>query len=123
MFARQVLAARACWRRGAVISLIATSAGFSSAAAAADFVDPPVFTSTNGVLDIMMIAKAKPIQEITFTPPGRGTAVHPTGWVYEVCKRPASGLTCPSGPGTVSPYGGVRLALRAGDVLKVRFVN
>ena len=24
-------------------------------------------------------------------------AINPTGWVYEVCKRPASGLTCPSG--------------------------
>jgi L-ascorbate oxidase len=123
MFTKRVIASRSCWRWGAVIALIAASASHSPAASAADFVDPPVFASTNGVLDIMMIAKAKPIEEIAFTPPGHAAAIHPTGWVYEVCKRPASGLTCPSGLGTVSPYGGVRLALRAGDVLKVRFVN
>jgi len=123
MFTTHVTPARAWSRWGAVAALIAASATCSSTAPAADFVEPPVFASTNGVLDIMMIAKAKPIQEIAFTPPGGGGVIHPTGWVYEVCRRPASGLTCPPGPGTVSPYGGVRLALRAGDVLKVRFVN
>ena len=123
MFTKQVIAARSSSRWSAVVVLIAISTSVSPVASAADFVDPPVFASTNGVLDIMMIAKAKPIPEIAFTPPGRAATVHPTGWVYEVCKRPASGLTCPSGPGTVSPYGGVRLSLQAGDVLKVRFVN
>src|SRR4029079_14043496 len=123
MSTKQVIAALSLSRWSAVTALIAASASYSPTAFAADFVDPPVFASTNGVLDIMMIAKAKPIQEITFTQPGRAAAIHPTGWVYEVCKRPASGLTCPSGPGTVSPYGGVRLSLQAGDVLKVRFVH
>jgi L-ascorbate oxidase len=89
----------------------------------ATFVEPPVFASQNGLLDIMMIAKAQPIPSISFTPPSSHSAINPTGWVYEICKRPPSGLTCPSGSGTVSPYGGVRLALQQGDALKVRYVN
>jgi L-ascorbate oxidase len=36
---------------------------------------------------------------------------------------PASGLSCPAGSRTVSPYGGVRLALQPGDTLKIRYVN
>ena len=106
------------------IGAASIAAGLACGSAlAASFVDPPVFASQNGVLDIMMIAKAKPIPTISFTPPHSQRSINPTGWVYEVCKRPPSGLTCPSGSGTVSPYGGVRLALQPGDTLKVRFVN
>jgi FtsP/CotA-like multicopper oxidase with cupredoxin domain len=86
-------------------------------------VQPPVFASQNGVLDIMMVAMPQPIPTISFAPPGAGSIVHPAGWVYQVCPRPPSGLSCPSGSGTVSPYGGVRLALQPGDTLKVRYVN
>src|SRR5262245_3240902 len=92
-------------------------------ARAADFHDPPVFASQNGVLDILMIAKAKAIPTISFTPPHSRTSINPTGWVYEICKRPPSGLTCPAGTGTVADYGGARLALQKGDTLKIRFVN
>lgn len=92
-------------------------------AAAATLVDPPVFASQNGVLDIMMVAQPQPIPGISFTPPNSRTIVHPTGWIYQICPRPASGLTCPSGSSTVSPYGGARLALQPGDMLKVRYVN
>jgi L-ascorbate oxidase len=92
-------------------------------AAAATLVDPPVFASQNGVLDIMMVAMPQPIPTISFTPPASSTVIHPTGWVYQVCPRPASGLSCPSGSSTVSPYGGVRLAMQPGDTLKIRFVN
>jgi FtsP/CotA-like multicopper oxidase with cupredoxin domain len=95
----------------------------SCPASAANFVDPAVFASVNGVLDIMMVAKAKPIAGLSFQPPGHSAVIHPTGWVYEVCKRPSSGLACPSGSATVADYGGVRLALQPGDTLKVRFVN
>src|SRR4051794_15507241 len=90
---------------------------------AASFVEPVVFASHNGVLDIMMVAKARPITSLSFQPPGHTTVIHPTGWVYEVCQRPASGVSCPSGSATFADYGGVRLALLAGDTLKVRFVN
>ena len=61
---------------------------WGGAAAAEDLAEPAVFASSHGVLDILMIAEAKPIPTIAFTPPGGGAAVNPTGWVYEVCKRP-----------------------------------
>jgi FtsP/CotA-like multicopper oxidase with cupredoxin domain len=92
-------------------------------AAADTLIDPPVFKSQNGVLDIMMIALPQPIQSISFTPPKSSTVIHPTGWVYQICPRPPSGLSCPSDSRTVSPYGGVRLALQPGDTLKIRYVN
>ncbi|MEA3023289.1 MAG: hypothetical protein QOK01_2141 [Alphaproteobacteria bacterium] len=102
--------------------LAALSAG-AGTAGAATLAEPPVFTSHNGVLDIMMVAIAQPIPTISFVPPHSSTAIHPTGWVFQICPRPASGLSCPSGSATVSPYGGTRLALQQGDTLKIRFVN
>ncbi len=107
---------------GAASVIVALWAG-GGVANAANLVDPPVFTSQNGVLDIMMVAMPQPIPTISFTPPHRSTVIHPTGWVYQICPRPASGLSCPSGSSTVSPYGGTRLALVPGDTLKIRFVN
>lgn len=80
---------------------------WSGTAGAANFVEPAVFASSNGVLDILMIARPKPIPSISFTPPGGGSPIHPTGWVYEICKRPANPTGCPAGAGTVSDYGGV----------------
>ena len=96
---------------------------WSSAAGAADLVEPAVFASSNGVLDILMIAKAKPVPSLAFTPPGGGAAINPTGWVYEVCNRKGNETSCPAGAGTVADYGGVRLALTQGDTLKIRLVN
>ena len=88
-----------------------------------EFVEPTVFASRNGVLDLTMIAKAKPIPSIAFTTPG-GATINPTGWVYEVCQRAlAIGDACPAGSATVADYGGVRLALQKGDVLKIHLVN
>jgi L-ascorbate oxidase len=94
-------------------------------AGAANFVEPAVFASSNGVLDILMIARPKPIPGISFSPPGRGGAINPTGWVHEICKRPASASasSCPAGSGTAADYGGARLALQPGDTLKVRLIN
>ena len=102
-----------------VIGLVAALWGGTARA----FVDPAVFESSNGVLDILMIARPKPVPSIAFTPPGGTGAIHPTGWVYEICQRPASGTSCPARAGTVADYGGVRLALMPGDTLKIRFVN
>lgn len=98
-------------------------AGAAGSAAAAPLADPPVFASQNGVLDIMMVAMPQPIAGIAFTPPNSSAVIHPSGWVYQICPRPLSGLNCPLGSATVSPYGGVRLALQAGDTLKIRYVN
>src|SRR6185503_20858307 len=89
----------------------------------AALLEPPVFKSRDGVLDIMVVAIPQPIAGISFTPPGGREVIHPMGWVYQICPRPPSGLRCPAGAGTVSPYGGARLALEPGDTLKVRFVN
>ena len=87
------------------------------------FVNPPVFTSQNGMLDIIMIAKAQEVPSILFTSPD-GSAMHPTGWVYEICQRKDSiGNACPPNAQTSSDWGGVRLALNKGDMLKVRLVN
>jgi L-ascorbate oxidase len=92
-------------------------------AAADTLVDAPVLASQNGVLDIMMVALPQPIPGISFTPPQSTSVIHPTGWVYQICPRPPSGLSCPSNSRTVAPYGGTRLALQPGDTLKIRFVN
>src|SRR6267154_3776569 len=107
---------------GAASVIVALWAG-GGVANAANLVDPPVFTSKNGVLDIMMVAMPQPIPTISFTPPSSSAIIHPTGWVYQVCPRPASGLSCPVSSRTVSPYGGVRLAMQPGDTLNIRFVN
>jgi FtsP/CotA-like multicopper oxidase with cupredoxin domain len=96
---------------------------FSRQAAADLLPEPQVFASEQGVLDVLMIAKPSPIPSISFTPPGGGAAINPVGWVYEVCRRPVSGDQCPAGAGTVADYGGVRLALQQGDMLKIRLIN
>src|SRR5262245_60064344 len=93
-----------------VISVLACCA---EAALAANFHEPPVFASQNGVLDILMIAKPKPIPTISFAPPHSRTSINPIGWAYEICKRPASGLTCPTGSG-VWDYGSLRFAPNTG---------
>ena len=104
-------------RFSAILS-VCLSMTFAASAQAANLLDPPVFASSGGVLDLMMVAQASQVNG--FTTPGYS----PQGWVYTVCPRPASGTSCPPGsPTTVSPYGGVRLALIAGDLLKIRLVN
>ncbi|WP_421695262.1 multicopper oxidase domain-containing protein [Aestuariivirga sp.] len=96
-----------------------------AASLAASFMEPPVFASKQGVLDILMIAKAKPVSAISFKPPGVQQPINPTGWVYEICYRNvAVGDRCPAaGIGTSSEFGGIRLALQPGDKLKVRLIN
>lgn len=81
---------------------------------AANLLEPPVFSSSGGVLDLLLIAK--PTQVLGLT-----DGATPDAWAYQVCRRPASGNACPAG--TAVPYGGVRLALQPGDTLKMRLVN
>ncbi|HET6195530.1 MAG TPA: hypothetical protein VFE12_07245, partial [Acetobacteraceae bacterium] len=78
------------------------------------FVDPPVFVSQKGSLDLVMVAGAVATPVL----PGQMTQA----WVYEVCAR-ATPLqnSCPAG--SAHPLGGVRLQLSPGDTLKIRLVN
>jgi hypothetical protein len=103
-----------CWWLSAVSVLVGLTCAEETAFAV--LAEPASFASEHGVLDILMIAKPKPIPSIPFTPPDGGATVNPLGWVYEICRRPASGDHCPSGAGTVADYGGVRLALQQGEV-------
>ncbi len=80
-----------------------------------ELIDPPVFTSANGVLDLLITAKPKPIMLDTYSP---------TAWVFEVCYRSDSANdVCPADARTDSAYGGMRLQLQPGDHLKMRFIN
>jgi L-ascorbate oxidase len=107
--------------RKAIAGVLLGLIGGVPMADAAGYVEPTVLASSNGVLDLLMIARPKPVSTISFPSPD-GDILHPTGWIYEICPRPRSGNACPPGV-TVSDYGGVRLALQKGDVLKIRLVN
>jgi L-ascorbate oxidase len=92
----------------------------ASATAAADLQEPITLNSKNGVLDVLMIARAAPVQAISLPRPASPTQ----GWVYDICPRPANGSdSCPSSSGAANYYGGTRLALMPGDTLKIRLVN
>ncbi|HTJ63533.1 MAG TPA: multicopper oxidase domain-containing protein [Alphaproteobacteria bacterium] len=96
----------------AVLALLFASTGTK----AAPLPEPQVFASDKGVLDILMVARAAPIETFPL--------FKPTGWVYDICPRPKDGtLACPTKPAGSNLYGGSRLALQPGDVLKVRLVN
>lgn len=80
----------------------------------ADLGEPFALASKNGVLDILMVARAAPIT--TFP------SFNATGWVYDICERPKHGAdACPAT--TENLYAGVRLQLSQGDLLKIRLVN
>jgi hypothetical protein len=74
-----------------------------SVARAGDFVEPPVFASVHGVLDLLMVAMPQPVPNLSFLPPS-APAINPVGWVYQICPRalavpvnqcPAGSPTCP----------------------------
>jgi FtsP/CotA-like multicopper oxidase with cupredoxin domain len=104
---------------GVVAALAATILGMTvlvPRAGAAELAELPVLSSRDGVLDLLMVARAAPI--------GGFGALKPTGWVYDVCLRPADGaMACPKGRNEGGLYGGTRLQLQPGDTLKVRLVN
>jgi L-ascorbate oxidase len=82
-----------------------------------------VFASSNGVLDILMIARPKTIPSISFSPPGRAEqSIRRAGFMKSVSGHRMQ-TVAREGPGTVADYGGVRLALQPGDTLKIRMIN
>jgi L-ascorbate oxidase len=76
------------WFSGAGMLAMLACGGRTALAA---FAEPAVFASEHGVLDILMIAKPRPIPSISFAPLGGGAVINPIGWVYEICRRPATG--------------------------------
>ena len=82
---------------------------------AADDTGPPTFTSSNHLLDLLVIARQKTITLGVF---------EPTAWVFEMCQSAvAVADRCPDDARTVSPYGGIRLQLYPGDHLRMRLIN
>jgi L-ascorbate oxidase len=109
------------WHRALVLA--AAIVHVCLGAMADPLVEPRVFASAGGVLDLLMVARAQPAPTISFQPPDGSAPLHPVGWMYEVCPRPSIGYDCPPNAMTASDYGGVRLSLRPGDVLRIRLVN
>jgi L-ascorbate oxidase len=103
-------------RLAAMAALLAVTVFASGQPSGAEeFIEPPVFISGKShVLDILMIARP---QTVNFVAP----KASPTGWVYQVCYRPPRGNTCPHEAAGL--YGGFRLQLQPGDLLKIRLVN
>jgi hypothetical protein len=75
-----------------------SAAGFllAASAEAATIQEPYTLASSNGVLNLLMVAEAQPVP--TLSP------LNPTGLVYSVCLRPSNGSeTCPPPPANVIP--------------------
>ena len=95
---------------GTTIAANANSPAIDQAAA-----EPPVLTSSNHLLDLLVIA-----EPATITLGDR----HPVAWVFEICPRAETqNDNCPAGSHTFAPYGGIRLQLYAGDHLRMRLIN
>jgi L-ascorbate oxidase len=88
----------------------------AGAAGAVDLQEPITLQSRNGVLDILLVAKAAAIPSLS--------PMNPTGWVYDICLNPHNGANdCPVVSGSPNLYGGTRLQLSQGDTLKIHLVN
>jgi FtsP/CotA-like multicopper oxidase with cupredoxin domain len=101
------------FRHAALTSCCALLASVSLQAA--ELAEPITISSQNGVMDLLMVAKPSPIKTLPN---------EPTGWVYEICKRPANKSdNCPIKVGDPNYYGGTLLQLQPGDLLKIHLVN
>ena len=59
-----------------IFSIVVALVGPTTAALSGDFVEPHVFKSSNGALDLLMIAKPMAVPSISFTPPS-GSVISP----------------------------------------------
>ena len=85
-------------------------------AGAVDLQEPITLQSRNGILDILLVAKAATLPSLA--------PFSPKGWVYDICLNPHNGANdCPAKPGAPNLYGGTRLQLSPGDTLKIHLVN
>jgi FtsP/CotA-like multicopper oxidase with cupredoxin domain len=100
---------------GETIAANAVSTAIDQTAAQPAVAVPPVLTSANHLLDLLVIAEPS-----TITLGDR----RPVAWVFEICPRAiARNDNCPAGSETFAPYGGIRLQLYAGDHLRMRLIN
>jgi FtsP/CotA-like multicopper oxidase with cupredoxin domain len=77
--------------------------------------EPPALTSSNHLLDLLVIAEPATV--------ALGDR-RPVAWVFKMCSRTvARNDNCPAGSQTFAPYGGIRLQLNAGDHLRMRLIN
>ena len=77
--------------------------------------EPPAFTSSHHLLDLLAIAEPSTIS--------LGDR-HPVAWVFKMCRRAAAQQDhCPADAQTFAPYGGIRLQLYPGDHLRIRLIN
>src|SRR5665213_3176088 len=65
------------------LSVVVAFLSAQTAVLAGAFVEPPVLASSNGLLDLLMIAKPQAVPSISFFPTDSDTAINPVGWVYE----------------------------------------
>jgi L-ascorbate oxidase len=109
--------ARLRFVRAASTLCLALAATASAHAGGNQLKDLPVIASSNGVLDLLMIAKGEPAPLLT-------PVVPTAAMVYEICPRPKDGSEqCPAEYDTDNLYGGTRLQLEKGDLLKIHLVN
>ena len=100
---------------GKAIELQADSAALDRALAGLPGAELPVLTSSNHLLDLLVIAEPETIV--------LGDR-RPVAWIFEICPRAvARNDNCPAGAQKFAPYGGIRLQLYAGDHLRMRLVN
>ncbi len=102
-------------RASLAVAILLGSCAIGGAAAPPAPLEPPIFTSSNHRLDLLVIAEPETITLGQF---------RPTAWVFAICETAvARGDNCPADSRTVAPYGGIRLQLYPGDHLRMRLVN
>ncbi len=102
--------------RNALTALLCASPLISfSQSVSPTFNNPPSFSSSNHLLDLLVIARPDTIHLGKF---------NPTAWVYEVCQSSVAVQDqCPSDSSTAASYAGVVLQLQPGDHLRMKLVN
>lgn len=104
--------------RSLIALALVAGAGFAQAAPGGGsnpLPEPRVFASSHGLLDLLMVARAGQAPNLQPLSPNAPL-------VYDICARPADNSeTCPATDADL--YGGTRLQLEPGDLLKVHLVN
>ena len=104
------------WANVVCLSCFILASSFGKTAAADPVpTEPPEFTSSNHLLDLLVIAEPSAITLVDR---------HPVAWVFEMCRiADAQHDNCPPDSRTFAPYGGIRLQLYPGDHLRMRLIN